>query len=299
MQLYGGIEAGGTKFVCAVAEQPDSDFIEKTSFPTTTPQETLKRSIEFFKQYQLKALGVGSFGPVDLDVASPTYGYIMATPKAGWVNTDLLGPLRSALHVPIGFDTDVNGAALAEYATSKSAASESLVYFTVGTGIGGGVVIGGQPVHGWTHPEVGHIPVKRHPEDNFAGSCPYHGDCLEGMASGPALQARWGAPADSFPADHLAWEFEAYYLAQAVSTVAYVVSPHRVILGGGVMHQAQLLPAIRQNLLQLLNRYLTNPATPEAMETFVTSPHLGDDAGIRGALELGARALKTISIQKA
>src|SRR5260221_4255446 len=198
MQLYGGIEAGGTKFVCAVAEQPDSDFIERTSFTTTTPQETLKRSIEFFKQYQLKALGVGSFGPVDLDVNSPTYGYIMATPKAGWVNTDLLGPLRSALHVPIGFDTDVNGAALAEYATAKSAASESLVYFTVGTGIGGGGVIGGQPVHGWNPPEVGHIPVQRPPEGTFPGSRSYHWGWLVRIGSRAALQATWGGAPGNF-----------------------------------------------------------------------------------------------------
>src|SRR5258708_4861136 len=245
MQLYGGIEAGGTKFVCAVADHPNSEFFDKTSFPTTMPDETLKRSIEFFKRYSLKALGVGSFGPIDLNLNSPTYGYITATPKAGWQNTDLLGPLMNALNVPIGFDTDVNGAALSEFAYGVSNKHDSLVYFTVGTGIGGGIVVDGKPVHGLMHPEVGHIPVKRHPDDSFVGNCPYHGDCLEGMASGPAIRARWGAAAETFPVDHPAWELEAYYLAQAVCSVAYVVSPNRVVLGGGVMHQTQLLPAIR------------------------------------------------------
>lgn len=295
MQLYGAIEAGGTKFVCAVAEQPNGEFIEKTSFPTTTPQETLERSIEFFKRYRLKALGVGSFGPVDLDSISPTYGYIMATPKSGWVKVDLLGPLRTSLNVPIGFDTDVNAAALGEYSYRVFRSGDSLVYFTVGTGIGGGVVISGQPVHGLVHPEVGHILVKRHLDDTFAGNCPYHRDCLEGMASGPALHARWGSPAESLPPNHPAWEVEAYYLAQAVSTITYIISPKQVILGGGVMHQAQLLPAIRRQVLHLLNGYIANPATPEAMETFVTAPKLGDDAGIRGALELAARSLQAMN----
>ncbi len=291
MQLYGAIEAGGTKFVCAVAASPGDLFIERVSFPTTTPSETIDQAISFFKKFTIKGLGIASFGPVDLDPSSPTYGYITATPKLTWVNTDLLGPLRLALNVPMVFDTDVNGAALGEMRYGAAQDVPSVVYFTIGTGIGGGAVINGQPLHGLVHPEMGHIPLKRHPSDHYAGHCPYHGDCLEGMACGPAIQARWGESGGTLPADHPAWALEAYYLAQAVTTVIYTLSPHRVILGGGVMHQTQLFPLIQQKILELLNGYITNPSTLEAMEKFIVPPGLGDDAGIRGALELARIAV--------
>lgn len=288
MPVYGAIEAGGTKFVCAVAESPTDPFIERVSFPTTTPDETIGQVISFFKKYTLHSLGIGSFGPVDLDQASPTHGYITSTPKSGWVNTDVLGPLRAAFNVPIAFETDVNAAAIAEMRYGAAQGLISVVYFTVGTGVGGGAIVNGQPVHGLVHPETGHIPLKRHPDDIYAGHCPYHGDCLEGMACGPAIQGRWGQSGDALPADHPAWAIEAYYLAQAVTTVIYTQSPQRVILGGGVMHQKQLFPLIRQKALELLNGYISNPATPEAMDAFVVPPGLGDDAGIRGALTLAS-----------
>jgi fructokinase len=286
MQVYGALEAGGTKFICAVAESPDAPLLERVSFMTTTPAETIEQAVNFFKKYSLKALGVASFGPIDLDPASPTHGYITATPKPGWVNTDLLGPLREALNIPIGFDTDVNGAALGESRYGAARDVPSVVYFTVGTGIGGGAVVNRQPLRGLVHSEMGHIPLKRHPDDKYTGHCPYHGDCLEGMACGPAIEARWGARGETLAVDHKAWIIEAYYLAQAVTTVIYTLSPHRVILGGGIMHQKQLFPLIRKNALELLNGYITNPSTQEAMDKFVISPGLGDDAGCRGALEL-------------
>ncbi len=290
MQLYGGIEAGGTKFVCAVAEQPTASPIDEVTLPTTTPEATLRETIAFFKRYDLKALGIGSFGPVDLHAESPSYGYITATPKPGWRNTDLAGPLRQALKVPVGFDTDVNAAALGEWRYGGGQGAECVVYITVGTGIGGGAVINGRLLHGLIHPEMGHILVRRHPEDEYAGHCPYHRDCLEGMACGPALAARWGQPAGELTPDHRAWEFEAHYLAQAITAILYTLSPQRVILGGGVMHQAQLFPLIRRKVVELLNGYLQSPAILDQIDTLIIPPGLGDRSGAVGALELARLA---------
>lgn len=291
MYLYGGIEASGTRFACAVAEQPD-EIIEKASFPTTMPQETLMRSIEFFERFPLKALGIASFGPLDVNPSSPTYGYIMETPKPGWARTDLLGTLRRALNVPLALDTDANAAALAEYFYGAGRGADSLVYLTVGTGINCGVFVRGQFIN---HPEVGHMFIRRHPKDKFPGHCPYHADCLEGMASGPALNGRWGTQ-DQLAREHSALEIEAYYLAQAVSTIRYLLAPKLVILGGGVMHWAQqALPVIRQEVLKLFNGYISNLRTLEAVERFVILPALGDNAGICGALELGMRSFWSTS----
>ncbi len=293
--MYGGIEAGGTKFVCAVAPQPDAPLVNRVVIPTTLPEETLAQTIEFFRPYTLQGLGIASFGPLDLRDSSATFGYITTTPKPGWRNCDLLTPLREAFHVPMKIDTDVNGAALGEWRYGAGQQSDQLVYFTIGTGIGAGALVNGIPVHGLTHPEMGHIPVKRHPEDAYTGYCPYHHDCLEGMASGPAMQARWGCPAHQLPSDHIAWEFEAHYLAQAISTVVCVLSPQRVILGGGVMHQAQLFPLIRQKVLETLNGYVQDPAVIEHIDTFIVPPGLGDNAGITGALELARMAERSVS----
>ncbi|HLY28102.1 MAG TPA: ROK family protein [Aggregatilineales bacterium] len=292
MQVYGGIEAGGTKFVCAVAEAPDGAFLERISIQTTTPGQTIGEAIQFFRRFDLRALGVASFGPVDLNPRSPTYGYITTTPKNGWRNTDLLGPLRQTFGIPMGFDTDVNGAALGEmrYGAGREGDSDPLVYFTIGTGIGGGAVINGQTLHGILHPEMGHIMVKHHPDDPFAGRCPFHKDCLEGMANGPSIGDRWKIGPARLPEDHPAWDIEAYYLAQAVCTTIYMLSPCRVILGGGVMHQKQLFPMIRRHTLELLKGYISIPGTPEAMDRLIVPPALVDDAGIRGALELARLA---------
>lgn len=278
--LWGGIEAGGTKFVCGLGTGPDD--LKTLVIPTTTPDETIAASLAFFTRpdVHLSALGIGSFGPVDLHPASKTWGHITSTPKAGWQNTDLAGPFRKALSIPVAFDTDVNAAALAEARWGAARALQSCLYLTIGTGIGGGAMTGGRLLHGMTHPEMGHILIPRDTADPFPGTCPFHGDCLEGLASGPALQARWGAPASELPADHPAWPLEARYLALAIASFVCTLSPERVILGGGVMHQTHLFPLIRDELRQILNGYIRIP------DAYIVPPELGDRAGILGALAL-------------
>ncbi|RMF63832.1 MAG: ROK family protein, partial [Bacteroidetes bacterium] len=214
---YGAVEAGGTKFVCAVGTGPD-DVRALTRFPTTTPEETLARTLDFFRSQPEPpvALGVGSFGPLDPDPSSPTYGYITRTPKPGWSHTDVAGTLGRALGVPVAFDTDVNAAAVGEHRWGAARGLDTFIYLTVGTGIGGGGLVGGRRLHGLVHPEMGHVLVPRAPSDDFAGHCPFHGACLEGMAAGPALQARWGRPGADLSADHPAWDLEAHYLAHGL-----------------------------------------------------------------------------------
>src|SRR3989442_2127007 len=229
----GGLEAGGTKFVCAVGRGPD--VAADTRIATTTPRETLERAIAFFRQHgPIAALGVASFGPVDLDPRSPTYGFITTTPKPGWADTDVLGPLRAALGVPVAFDTDVNAAALAEHRWGAGRDAGSVVYITVGTGIGGGAVVNGRAVHGLVHPEMGHVRIPHDRiADPFAGVCPRHGDCWEGLAAAPPLTAPRGRPAGRLPDDHPAWPMEARYLALGIVNVILTLSPERVVLGGG------------------------------------------------------------------
>lgn len=296
MPLYGGIEAGGTKFVCAVGTGPQ-DIRAEVRFPTTTPQETLQRAVDFFRAQEallgepLTAVGVASFGPVDLIPDSPTYGFITSTPKPGWRNVDVVGLLRYALGIPVGFDTDVNGAALAEGLWGAAQGLDTFIYLTIGTGIGGGGMVGGNLIHGLLHPEMGHLRIPHDRErDPFEGCCPYHGDCLEGLASGPALEARWGVRAEHLPPDHPAWDLEAEYLALALHNLVCVLSPQRVILGGGVMKQEHLFPRIRTRLRSLLNGYIPVPALlTQEIETYVVPPALGDRAGVLGALALAMR----------
>lgn len=286
--LYGGIEAGGTKWVCAVGTGPD-DLRAHTTFATTTPSETLQRACAFFNDYRsrLKALGVGSFGPVDLEPRSPTYGFITATPKPGWAHTNIVGPLSAALNLPIAWDTDVNAAALGEYRWGAAQAVASLVYITVGTGIGGGLLVNGQLVHGLLHPEMGHMRLPHDRQhDPFEGVCPYHGDCWEGLANGPALAARWGQPANTLAADHPAWTLQAEYMALALVNIICVVSPHRIVLGGGVMQQLQLFPLICQRVQTLLNNYIQAEAILHDIEAYIVPPGLGSRAGVLGALAL-------------
>ena len=243
--LFGAIETGGTKVDCAVGRWPD-DVRDRLRVPTTTPAETLSRVTEFLlahhRKTPLSAIGIGSFGPVDLKAGSPTYGYITTTPKPGWRNADVVGPdsARSCRY-PVGFDTDVNAAALGEVRWGAGRGLDSLVYITVGTGIGGGAVIEGRPVHGASHPEMGHVFVPHdRAVDPFDGVCPYHGDCLEGLASGPSMEARWGVPAESLPEDHKGWRIEAEYLAFAIANIMLTLSPERIVLGGGVMQQRHI-----------------------------------------------------------
>jgi fructokinase len=283
--LLGAIEAGGTKVVCAVAENPGPVFAARTVIPTTSSAATFSKVIDFLSSYPLRAVGIACFGPLDLQ-----RGWITSTPKIGWRDVDVVGPLKRALGVPIGIDTDVNGAALGEKCHGAGAGKDPLLYVTVGTGIGVGVLVGGRPVHGLMHPEGGHMSIRRHPDDSFGGMCAYHGDCLEGLASGPAIEGRWGIPGQDLPPDHPAWELEAYYLAEALCNMVYLITPQRIVLGGGVMNQQALLPLIRRQLGTSLAGYIVPLDSSEAIEDLVVPAGLGHDAGIVGALEMARQA---------
>jgi fructokinase len=293
MPLFGGIEAGGTKFVCAVGTGPD-DLRAETRFPTTTPEETIGRAIAFLEEQAgeeaLAAIGIASFGPVDPNPDSPTFGYITTTPKPGWADTDFAGRVRRALGVPVGFDTDVNGAAWGEHRWGAAQGLDTFIYLTVGTGIGGGGLVNGQPMHGLIHPEMGHVRLPRHPDDGFPGVCPYHGDCLEGMATGPALEERWGQRAETLPADHPAWEIEAHYLAFGLVNFICTLSPQRILIGGGVMDQSHLFPMIRHKVQTLLNGYVQSPEILERIDEYILPPALGGQAGVLGAIALAQEA---------
>ncbi|MCL7454361.1 MAG: ROK family protein [Anaerolineae bacterium] len=299
-RVFGGIEAGGTNFVCAIGTGP-GDIRHEIEFPTTTPDETLGRAIDFFwsKDLDLAAIGIASFGPVDLEPSSSTYGHITSTPKRGWEGTDIAGRVRQALKLPTGFDTDVNGAALGEYRWGAAQGLDTFVYLTVGTGIGGGGMVAGRLMHGLVHPEMGHIRLPHdRAADPFPGSCPFHGDCLEGLASGPALEARWGRAPETLPADHAAWPLEAHYLALALVNLICTLSPQRIILGGGVMKNRGLFPLIREKVQELLNGYVQAREIMDEIEGFVVPPALGDQAGVLGAIALAARAAENQARQR-
>jgi fructokinase len=294
-QFYGGIEAGGTKFVCAIGSGPD-DVRAEVRFPTTTPGETIGQAIEFFRarQADVAAIGIASFGPVDLNPTSPTYGFITTTPKPGWAATDLNGAIGRALDLPLAFDTDVNGAALGEHRWGAAQGLDTFLYLTIGTGIGGGGMIGGKLMHGLIHPEMGHMLLRHdHQADPFDGICPFHGDCLEGMASGPALQARWGQPAETLAPDHPAWPLQAGYIALALMNLICTVSPQRIILGGGVMMGPRLFPLIRTKVQELLDGYVQAPQVLEQIDRYIVPPALGSRAGVLGAIALAQNALET------
>jgi fructokinase len=294
-QPFGAIEAGGTKFVCLVGTGPD-DIRAETRFPTTTPERTLQQAIDFLsaeqdRQGPLAAVGIASFGPVDLRRDSPTYGYITSTPKPGWANVAIAGAAGAALGVPVGFDTDVNAAALAEQRWGAGRGLHSFIYLTIGTGIGGGGLLDGKLTHGLVHPEMGHIRVPHDlGADPFPGICPFHGDCLEGLASGPAMQARWRQPAEELPDDHPAWALEARYLALALATFVCTLSPQRIVMGGGVMSKPLLFPMIRRHVLELLNNYVRAPELLQRIDSFIVPPALGHRAGALGGLALAADA---------
>ena len=287
---YGGIEAGGTKWVCGIGSGPD-DLEQTVSFPTTTPDETIARAVDFFERSgELTAVGVGSFGPIDVRRSSPTWGHITTTPKPGWADTDVVSALHLALGVPVGFDTDVNASALGEQRWGAAVGLETFSYITVGTGIGGGGMANGRLMHGLVHPEVGHMRIPHdRARDPFEGVCPYHGDCFEGLASGGALRARWGTSGEEL-ADPAAWELEAEYLALGVVNLVCTLSPQRIILGGGVMRQPVLLPLIRGRVRELLARYIAAPELQESIDDFVVAPGLGERAGVLGAIELAKQA---------
>ena len=290
--LFGALEAGGTKMVLAVLDE-NQRMISREQVPTLTPEDTMPRMIGYFKGFSLSALGIGCFGPLDLNPASPAFGSITATPKLAWRNFPLLSEFRKALRIPAAIDTDVNGAALAEARLGAAKDVNSCVYATVGTGVGAGLVIDGKPVHGLVHPEMGHILITPDESDpSPMGFCPYHRHCLEGMAAGPALEKRWGAPGKQLPIDHPAWELESAYLAQFCYDAMLSFSPEKIILGGGVMQQKLLFPKIREKTAALLNGYVAHPCVEEGLANYIVEPGLGTDSGILGAYLLARDALK-------
>jgi fructokinase len=284
MTLYGGIESGGSKWECAIGTGAD-DLRARATIPTTTPAETIDRVVAFFESGEtVSALGIGSFGPVDPDTSSSTWGHITTTPKPGWAHTDVGQEVGRRLAVPVVFDTDVNAAALGEHLWGAARGLQTFCYVTVGTGIGGGVMVNGALVHGLVHPEFGHMRIPHDRAlDPFDGVCPYHGDCWEGLASGRALEARWGRPADELGQDDPAWDLEASYLALGLVSVVSVLSPERIVLGGGVMKQPGLLALVRQQVRALLNGYVPRV---EEREDYIVSPELGAHAGVLGAIAL-------------
>ena len=287
----GALEAGGTKMVCAIGDETGKIY-EQVSIATTTPEETIPKLIAYFQDKQIDALGIASFGPVELDPASEKYGYITTTSKLAWTNFDFLGSMKAALKCPMGFDTDVNGSVLGEVTFGQAKGKHCVMYLTVGTGIGAGVYIDGKLLHGMLHPEAGHILITKRDTDHYEGKCPYHKDhCLEGMAAGPAIEARWGKKAVELADCPEVWDLEADYLAQALTNYVMVLSPEMIILGGGVMHQEQLFPLIRKKLITYINGYVITEEL-EDPEHYVVPASLHDDQGIMGCLELARRALE-------
>ncbi|MBM3126672.1 MAG: ROK family protein [Chloroflexi bacterium] len=291
--LFGGVEGGGTKFICAIG--PDAhNILAEDRFPTTTPQETLDQVIGFFRKHDnLAAIGIACFGPLDLRLDSPTYGRLLSTPKAGWSGADLLGRLRQAFQIPIGLDNDVNGAALGEHLWGAGQGLDTFIYLTIGTGIGGGVFAQGNLLHGLLHPEMGHIPLPHdRARDPFEGTCPFHGDCFEGLACGPAMEKRWGQRAESLPEDHPAWDLEASYIAHALASYIYSISPQRIIVGGGVGSVPHMLKKVREYTRSLINGYIPSRSIQDEIDRFIVPPGLGNRAGVAGALALARQAFQ-------
>ena len=291
MKLFGGIESGGTKFVCSVGRNPDH-IISKICFPTTNPTETIQKTIEFFAPYsmrnELASVGIASFGPVDLNPDSETYGFITTTPKPGWQQVDLYGEIQKALKVPIAFDTDVNAAAFGEkYWIPENQPLDPLIYITVGTGIGVGVIINGSPLHGLIHAEAGHIAIPHDwKKDPFPGVCPFHGDCLEGLASGISMNKRWGQRPETLSNSHPAWDLEAEYIALALVNLIYAYSPQKIILGGGVSQHPGFHQSVRHKVIKINNGYVNSIFISEKIDDYIFPPALGNRSGVLGAIAM-------------
>jgi fructokinase len=292
MDLFGAVEAGGTKFICAVGDATGK-ILRETRIETGAVDETLPLVVEFITRSakdlngKIQRTGIGSFGPLDLNPTSLKFGFITSTPKPGWSNVDLLGYLRTELECPSVIDTDVNAAVYAEYLWGAGKGLHSLVYFTIGTGIGGGALINGRPLHGLVHPEMGHIILDHNLElDPFPGNCPYHKDCFEGLATGPAIQKRWNMKPEDIPSGHPAWDLEAWYIARALHSVITILSPERIILGGGVMQKEFLFPLICAKTVESLNGYVVSDSILKDINNFIVPPALGTHAGILGSLAL-------------
>lgn len=285
----GALEAGGTKMVCAIGNEAGEIF-EQVSIPTETPEITMPKLIAFFKERNVEALGVGCFGPVELDRQSPRYGYITTTPKLAWRNYNIVGELHNELGCPVGFDTDVNGSVLGEATFGQAKGKKCVIYLTIGTGVGGGIYIDGKLLHGMLHPEVGHVLIRKRSDDLYEGKCPYHRTCLEGLAAGPAIEERWGQKAAELKNRPEVWNLEADYIAQALVGYIMTLSPEMIILGGGVMHQEQLFPLIREKVVQMVGGYIQTEELAD-IERYIVPASLHDDQGIMGCLELARRAL--------
>lgn len=285
----GALEAGGTKMVCAIGDETGKIF-EQVSIPTETPEITIPKLIDFFKEREVDALGIGCFGPVSLNKKASNYGSITSTPKLAWKDYNIVGAFADALHCPIGFDTDVNGSVLGEVTFGQAKGKNCVIYLTIGTGVGGGIYIDGKLLHGMVHPEAGHILIRKRSDDQYEGKCPYHKTCLEGLAAGPAIEERWGKKAVELADKTEVWDLEADYIAQALMGYIVTLSPEMIILGGGVMHQEQLFPLIRTKVSELLGGYVEAKEL-EDMEHYIVPASLHDDQGIMGCLELARRAL--------
>jgi fructokinase len=293
INLFGGIEAGGTKFVCAIGSNP-KNLSNPIRIATSTPEETITSIIKYFREQNRKeeitAIGIGSFGPLDLRKDSPTYGYITSTPKNKWQNIDFYGKIKKAFNIPVGFDTDVNAAALGEHQWGAAQDVSDFIYITIGTGIGGGGIINGDFLHGLLHPEMGHIFLPHDKSsDPYEGKCPFHKNCFEGLASGEAIKDRWGREGEKLGEDHPAWVLEAEYISLAVVNYICTLSPERIILGGGVLKQTQLLTRIHRRVIQLLNNYIQAPEIMDNIDKYIVLPELGDKAGVLGAIALARR----------
>ena len=292
--LLGSIETGGTKFVCAVGDE-NGKILEQVKFPTTTPEETMELAIEWFALKKMEAIGIACFGPIDLHPSSPTYGAITTTPKPGWGSYNIVHAVKDALHIPVGFDTDVNGSLLGEVTWGSAKGLSDVVYITIGTGIGAGILTNGRPLHGMLHPEAGHIMIPRRTDDTFEGVCPYHGTCFEGLASGPSIEKRWGRPASELVNVSEVWDLEAYYIAEAISIYICTLSPQRIIVGGGVMHQEQLFPLIRAKVSEMIHGYIQTEEM-QHLDTYIVPASLQDNQGIMGGLKLAYDAGKNQNI---
>lgn len=286
----GALEAGGTKMVCAIGDEK-GNIEERVSIPTKTPEETIPLLIDFFKQRNIDALGIGCFGPLELNKKAEKYGYITTTTKLAWRNFDFLGSMKKALQCPVGFDTDVNGSVLGEVTFGQAKGKSCALYLTIGTGIGAGIYIEGKLLHGMLHPEAGHVLITRRETDTYGGKCPYHKNCLEGLAAGPAIEGRYGKKAVDLAEEEDVWDLEADYIAQALTGYILTLSTEIIILGGGVMHQMQLFPLIRKKVTEYLGGYVNTEELSD-MEHYIVPASLHDDQGIMGCLELGRKALE-------
>jgi len=284
----GALEAGGTKMVCAIGDELGNIF-DKITIPTESPDITMPKMIEYFKNGHVDALGIGCFGPICLDKSDEHYGFITSTPKLAWRSYDIAGIMGTSLGVPVGFDTDVNAACLGEVTFGSAQGLSDVVYLTVGTGLGAGIYSGGRLLHGNLHPEAGHLILRRHPMDTYEGKCPYHKDCFEGLASGPALGERYGKSAAEIT-DPAVWQMEAYYIAQALVTYILVLAPQKIILGGGVMHKSVLFPLIREAVTSMLGGYIVTRELKD-MDNYIVPSSLDDEQGIKGCLVLGHGAV--------